>query len=215
MAPFLGRMCPLISRRSSSAPWRSRPCVYALFAALEGDRGRGRQAGRIRDRAGSAASFGNLMSEIIGTFILVLGILAIGANELTAGSARSLSASYCQHRLVAGRNDRVRNQSRARPRPQNYAYAAPIPGKGGSNWGYAWVPVAGPMIGAHWADYSTRRCSSGKRTPSSGSYPGSFSSSWSSHCSLPGEAAKYPNRQNDRCLSAVHGAVNDMNGRNR
>ena len=24
----------------------------------------------------------------------------------------------------------------------------PIPGKGGSDWGYAWVPVAGPIIGA-------------------------------------------------------------------
>jgi glycerol uptake facilitator protein len=24
----------------------------------------------------------------------------------------------------------------------------PIVGKGGSDWGYAWVPVVGPMIGA-------------------------------------------------------------------
>lgn len=24
----------------------------------------------------------------------------------------------------------------------------PIPGKGGSDWGYAWVPIAGPLIGA-------------------------------------------------------------------
>jgi glycerol uptake facilitator protein len=24
----------------------------------------------------------------------------------------------------------------------------PIAGKGGSNWGYAWVPVVGPMLGA-------------------------------------------------------------------
>jgi glycerol uptake facilitator protein len=23
----------------------------------------------------------------------------------------------------------------------------PIPGKGGSDWGYAWVPVLGPIIG--------------------------------------------------------------------
>jgi glycerol uptake facilitator protein len=23
----------------------------------------------------------------------------------------------------------------------------PIPGKGDSNWGYAWVPVVGPVIG--------------------------------------------------------------------
>jgi glycerol uptake facilitator protein len=24
----------------------------------------------------------------------------------------------------------------------------PIPGKGGSNWGYSWIPVAGPLAGA-------------------------------------------------------------------
>jgi glycerol uptake facilitator protein len=24
----------------------------------------------------------------------------------------------------------------------------PIRGKGGSNWGYAWVPIVGPLIGA-------------------------------------------------------------------
>jgi glycerol uptake facilitator protein len=24
----------------------------------------------------------------------------------------------------------------------------PIPGKGGSNWGYSWIPVVGPLIGA-------------------------------------------------------------------
>ena len=24
----------------------------------------------------------------------------------------------------------------------------PIKGKGGSNWGYAWVPIVGPIIGA-------------------------------------------------------------------
>jgi glycerol uptake facilitator protein len=24
----------------------------------------------------------------------------------------------------------------------------PIPGKGGSDWGYSWIPVIGPIIGA-------------------------------------------------------------------
>jgi glycerol uptake facilitator protein len=23
----------------------------------------------------------------------------------------------------------------------------PVAGKGGNNWGYAWIPVAGPLIG--------------------------------------------------------------------
>ena len=24
----------------------------------------------------------------------------------------------------------------------------PIPNKGGSNWGYAWIPILGPLVGA-------------------------------------------------------------------
>ena len=32
----------------------------------------------------------------------------------------------------------------------------PIAGKGGSNWGYAWLPVVAPMVGAAIAGYMIR-----------------------------------------------------------
>jgi glycerol uptake facilitator protein len=31
--------------------------------------------------------------------------------------------------------------------PRIAHFVLPIPGKGGSDWGYAWVPVVGPIIG--------------------------------------------------------------------
>jgi glycerol uptake facilitator protein len=31
--------------------------------------------------------------------------------------------------------------------PRLVHWLLPIPGKGGSNWGYAWIPVLGPLLG--------------------------------------------------------------------
>ena len=36
----------------------------------------------------------------------------------------------------------------------------PIPGKGGSDWGYAWIPVVGPLIGGASRRARVQRCSS-------------------------------------------------------
>ncbi|CAH8720217.1 aquaporin family protein [Paenibacillus thiaminolyticus] len=92
--------------------------------------------------------FGNLMSEIIGTFILVLGILAIGANELTAGIGPFIVGFLIVSigLSLGGTTGYAINPARDLG-PRIMHMLLPIPGKGGSNWGYAWVPVAGPMIG--------------------------------------------------------------------
>ena len=36
----------------------------------------------------------------------------------------------------------------------------PIAGKGGSDWGYAWIPVVGPLIGGALGALAVQRCSS-------------------------------------------------------
>lgn len=92
--------------------------------------------------------FGNLMSEIIGTFILVLGILAIGANELTAGLGPFIVGFLIVSigLSLGGTTGYAINPARDLG-PRIMHMLLPIPGKGGSNWAYAWVPVAGPMIG--------------------------------------------------------------------
>jgi glycerol uptake facilitator protein len=93
-------------------------------------------------------TFANLISEIVGTFILVLGILAIGANKFTDG----LNPLIVGFLIVAiglslgGTTGYAINP--ARDFGPRLAHALlPIAGKGSSNWGYAWIPIVGPILG--------------------------------------------------------------------
>ncbi|KHE67373.1 MIP/aquaporin family protein [Halobacillus sp. BBL2006] len=92
--------------------------------------------------------FSNLLSEMIGTFVLLMGILFIGANEFTEG----LNPLIVGLLIVAigmslgGATGYAINP--ARDLGPRIAHALlPIPGKGGSDWGYAWIPVVGPILG--------------------------------------------------------------------
>ncbi|NRS17427.1 aquaporin family protein [Brevibacillus sp. HB1.4B] len=91
----------------------------------------------------------NLFSEILGTFFLVLGLLAIGANKFAEG----LNPFIVGFLIVAiglslgGTTGYAINP--ARDLGPRLAHALlPIHGKGKSNWRYAWIPVVGPIIGA-------------------------------------------------------------------
>jgi glycerol uptake facilitator protein len=90
----------------------------------------------------------NLTSEIIGTFILLLGLLTIGANEFTEG----LNPLIVGALIVAigmslgGTTGYAINPARDLG-PRIAHFFLPIPGKGSSDWGYAWVPVVGPVLG--------------------------------------------------------------------
>lgn len=90
----------------------------------------------------------NLTSEIIGTFILVLGILAIGANEFTEGLNPLIVGALIVAIGVSlgGTTGYAINPARDLG-PRIAHFFLPIPGKGKSDWGYAWVPVVGPILG--------------------------------------------------------------------
>jgi glycerol uptake facilitator protein len=90
----------------------------------------------------------NLLSEMVGTFVLLLGLMFIGANEITEG----LNPLIVGALIVAigmslgGATGYAINP--ARDLGPRIAHALlPIPGKGGSDWGYAWIPVVGPFLG--------------------------------------------------------------------
>ncbi|MFD0256222.1 MIP/aquaporin family protein [Streptomyces sp. NPDC127113] len=92
----------------------------------------------------------NLVTEIIATVGLVLPILAFG---LTEGLGESGTLVLIVSLLVVGIGLSLGG-------PTGYAINPtrdlgprivhtflPIPNKGTSDWGYAWIPVAGPLIG--------------------------------------------------------------------
>lgn len=95
----------------------------------------------------------NLLSEIIGTFVLVFVILAIGnqANtpELGLGSIGALPVTLLIVAIgmsLGGTTGYAINP--ARDLAPRVAHALlPIKGKRDSGWGYSWVPVVGPIIG--------------------------------------------------------------------
>ena len=92
----------------------------------------------------------NIVTEIIGTFMLVFGVLSIFADEATA--ATGLGALLVGL-LVLGIGLSLGGPTGyainpARDLGPRIAHAIlPIPGKGSSDWGYAWIPVVAPIIG--------------------------------------------------------------------
>lgn len=93
-------------------------------------------------------TFANLFSEMFGTFILVLGLLFIGANQFTEGLnpiAVGLLIVVIGMSL-GGTTGYAINPARDLG-PRIAHFLLPIPGKGGSNWGYSWIPVVGPLMG--------------------------------------------------------------------
>lgn len=94
----------------------------------------------------------NLVTEIIATFVLVFVILSFGLNgqnEQTAGAIGALAVAFTVVGIGAslgGPTGYAINP--ARDLGPRIAHAVlPIKGKGDSDWGYAWVPVVGPLIG--------------------------------------------------------------------
>lgn len=90
----------------------------------------------------------NLLSEIIGTFVLVLGILAIGANKFTDGLNPLIVGFFIVSigLSLGGTTGYAINPARDLG-PRIAHFVLPITGKGTSDWGYAWIPVVGPILG--------------------------------------------------------------------
>ena len=90
----------------------------------------------------------NIITEVIGTFVLVFGVFGIIANDLAGGLAPLLIGL-----LVLGIGLSLGGPTGyainpARDLGPRIAHAVlPIAGKGGSDWGYAWIPVVAPIIG--------------------------------------------------------------------
>lgn len=90
----------------------------------------------------------NLIAEMIGTFALVLGILALGTNEIVDGLNPFLVGMLIVVIGMALGGPTGYAINPARDLGPRIAHALlPIPGKRDSGWSYAWVPIVGPIVG--------------------------------------------------------------------
>ena len=91
-----------------------------------------------------------MISEAIGTFVLVFVIFAFGQpHSLAPASLGALSVALLIVVIglsLGGTTGYAINPARDLG-PRIMHAVLPIPGKGESDWGYAWVPVVGPLIG--------------------------------------------------------------------
>jgi glycerol uptake facilitator protein len=95
----------------------------------------------------------NLITEIIGTFMLVFGVFGIFAYSGEVGGSAAALNPLLVGLLVLGIGLSLGGPTGyainpARDLGPRIAHAVlPIAGKGGSDWGYSWIPVVGPIIG--------------------------------------------------------------------
>ena len=101
----------------------------------------------------------NLVTEIIGTFVLMFGIFAIRgtvmdpegtATAVNMGALGIIPVAFLVWAIglsLGGPTGYAINPARDLG-PRIAHFLLPIPGKGSSDWGYSWIPVVGPIIGA-------------------------------------------------------------------
>ncbi|HEV2742197.1 MAG TPA: aquaporin, partial [Rubrobacter sp.] len=100
----------------------------------------------------------NLITEIIGTAVLLFGVLGIGANAGAIGGDLSAVIATGINPLLVGLL--VLGIGLSLGGPTGYAInpardlgpriahaILPIAGKGSSDWEYSWIPIVGPIIG--------------------------------------------------------------------
>ncbi len=92
------------------------------------------------------AYFYNFISEVIGTFILVFGVLFVGGAEIAGPLPVSLVIVAIGMSLGGTTGYAINPARDLGPR---IAHAIlPIKGKRDSDWAYSWIPVFGPIVGA-------------------------------------------------------------------
>ncbi len=100
----------------------------------------------------------NTVTEVVGTFVLLLWILTTPTINMEEGGVPNFGNSALGYAavmfVVVGIGNSLGGPTGyainpARDLGPRIAYAVlPIRGKGPADWGYSWVPIVGPLIGA-------------------------------------------------------------------
>jgi len=97
----------------------------------------------------------NLITEIIGTFVLVFGEMAMSKPASTLGTLDALPVGLLILGIglsLGGPTGYAINPARDLG-PRIAHFILPIKNKRDSDWGYSWIPVVGPIIGGLLAAY--------------------------------------------------------------
>lgn len=99
--------------------------------------------------------FSNFVSEVIGTFILVLGVLYIAVPNVGLGAISALPVALLVFSIglsLGGTTGYAINPARDLG-PRIMHSLLPVHNKRDSDWSYSWIPIFGPLVGAVIAAY--------------------------------------------------------------
>ncbi len=91
----------------------------------------------------------NMITEIIGTFVLVFGALTLSPSVSSLGSLDALPVGLLVLGIglsLGGPTGYAINPARDLG-PRIAHFILPVSGKRDSDWAYSWIPVVGPVIG--------------------------------------------------------------------
>jgi len=89
----------------------------------------------------------NVLTEVIATFVLIFWVLIAGGTPTQVGPLAVALVVVGIGSSLGGPTGYAINP--ARDLGPRIAHALlPIKGKGSSDWGYSWVPIVGPLVGA-------------------------------------------------------------------
>lgn len=97
----------------------------------------------------------NLVTEIIGTYVLALAVLYMAQPDVGLGALNALPVALVVLGIglsLGGPTGYAINPARDLG-PRIMHFFLPIPGKRDSDWRYSWVPIVGPLIGASLAAF--------------------------------------------------------------
>jgi glycerol uptake facilitator protein len=92
----------------------------------------------------------NVITEIIGTYVLALAVLYMAQPEVGLGALNALPVALVVLGIglsLGGPTGYAINPARDLG-PRIMHFFLPIPMKRDSDWGYSWIPVLGPLVGA-------------------------------------------------------------------
>jgi glycerol uptake facilitator protein len=121
--------------------------IYRDHFNITGDAGAQRAAFCTEPAIRNTTS--NLLSETIGTFVLVFGVLFMVTPEVGLGPLDALPVGLLVLTIglcLGGTTGYAINPARDLG-PRIMHAILPIKGKGDSDWSYAWIPVVGPVLG--------------------------------------------------------------------
>lgn len=94
-------------------------------------------------------TFYNFLTECIGTFVLVLGVLLMPQTNTDLGTLKALPVALLVLGIglsLGGPTGYAINPARDLG-PRIAHFILPMKGKGSSEWSYSWIPVIGPIAG--------------------------------------------------------------------